>query len=201
MSSDVVGLILAGGEGRRMGYLNKGLITLGETPLIAHVIERLSPQVETIYISANEDLKQYAQWGYDVIEDDPRWRGKGPLAGIASILSRLDDDTILQVVSCDGPLIPRDLVEKLANVRRDALNPVRIVYPKTPIQAHYLYLQGQVRDLKLIYSLLEADDLRIRALLNTLSAKAVEFSDEGAFINCNSPQDIVRLEEDVYEKL
>ncbi len=201
MGSDVVGLILAGGEGRRMGYINKGLVALAERPLIEHVIARFSPQVSELYISANEDLVRYAQFGYEVIQDDERWRGKGPMAGIATILSRLSDDTVLQVVSCDGPMIPPDLVERLAIVRSNVEKPVRIVYPETPEQAHYLYLQGKVGDLKRVYNLLAADNLRIRALLTALSAQEVAFSDEHAFVNCNSPQDIVRLEEDMYEKL
>lgn len=197
----IVGLVLAGGEGRRMNYQNKGLVNLQGKMLIERVIERLAPQVDRIYISANDDVDDYAALGYEVVTDAKEWQGKGPLAGIATLLPQLSEETIVQVVSCDGPLIPIDLVEKLAKVRKDPDNPVRIAYPKTAVREHYLYLQGQVRDLKQVYDCLERDDLRIRALLSALSAYAVLFDDEQAFVNCNSPQDIVRLEEDSYEKL
>ena len=60
MGSDVVGLILAGGEGRRMGYINKGLVALAARPLIEHVIARFSPQVSELYISANEVMLSLA---------------------------------------------------------------------------------------------------------------------------------------------
>lgn len=197
----IIGLVLAGGEGRRMNYQNKGLVNLQGKMLIEHVLKRLSPQVDKIYISANDDLPSYRALGYDVVTDEAQWQGKGPLAGIATLLRQLPEDAVVQVVSCDGPLIPEDLVEKLAKARKDPDNPVRIVYPKTGTREHYLYLQGQVSDLQQVYDCLERDDLRIRALLSALSAHAVLFADEHVFVNCNSPQDIVRLEEDSYEKL
>lgn len=184
-----------------MGYINKGLVQYKGAPLIAHVVARLLPQASSVYISANEDLEKYAAFGCEVIQDAPQWRGKGPLAGIASVLEHLSDETILQVVSCDGPLIPKDLVAVLQAARNKLDGTKRIVYPKTAEREHYLYLQGEVKELKQIYALLAQDDLRIRALLQALSAVAVEFDDERAFVNCNSPQDIERLEEENHEKL
>lgn len=195
--SKVIGIILAGGEGRRMEYQNKGLISLAGKAMIAHVIARISPQVDLLYISANEDLEQYAAFQLPVIQDEPQWRGDGPLAGIASILKNLAEDDVVQVVSCDGPMIPDNLVVRLSAARIDA----KVVYPKTKDREHYLYLQGKVRDLRIIESVLAAKDLRIRALLAKLNAKAVSFEDEAAFLNCNHPEDVQRLEEIIDEKL
>jgi len=42
---DVTGLVLAGGMGRRMGGVDKGLVLLDGRPMVAHVIERLTKQV------------------------------------------------------------------------------------------------------------------------------------------------------------
>jgi molybdenum cofactor guanylyltransferase len=52
---DVTGIVLAGGLGRRMGGVDKGLVELDGRPMVAHVIERLSPQVGTIVINANQN--------------------------------------------------------------------------------------------------------------------------------------------------
>ena len=59
-------MILAGGQGRRMGGVNKGLKLLRGKPLIAWVIERFSPQVDELLINANQDFDRYAQLGYRV---------------------------------------------------------------------------------------------------------------------------------------
>lgn len=193
----VVGIILAGGEGRRMGYQNKGLVPLAGKPMIVHVIERMRHQVDALYISANDDLEQYEAFHLPVIVDELRWRDQGPLAGIASVLKHLSGNDIVQVVSCDGPMIPDNLVAVLAASREAG----EVVYPETKNRGHYLYLQGKVADLKEIESVLEAKDLRIRALLAKLQAKAVLFTDEEAFLNCNHLEDIQRLEEIIDEKL
>lgn len=195
--SKVVGIILAGGEGRRMGYHNKGLLPLAGKPMIAHVIEKIAPQVDRLYISANDDLEQYGIFNLPIIPDEIAWQGNGPLAGIASVLKHLSDDDIVQVVSCDGPMIPDNLVA-LLGVERMA---EKVVYPETQDRGHYLYLQGKVADLRAIESLLEAKDLRIRALLAKLQAKAVLFTEEDVFLNCNYPEDIQRLEEIIDEEL
>lgn len=195
--SKVIGIILAGGEGRRMAYRNKGLMPLAGKAMIAHVIARILPQVDALYISANEDLEQYAIFQLPVIQDMPQWRGKGPLAGVASVLKELSDDDVIQVVSCDGPMIPDNLVALLSAARKDA----KMVYPTTKDREHYLYFQGKVGDLREIESILVANDLRMRTFLAKLGAKAVYFEDEMAFLNCNHPEDIQRLEEIIDEEL
>lgn len=204
MAQKVVGLILAGGEGRRMGYQNKGLLPLQGRRLVEHVVARIAPQVDQLYLSANRDLTCYESLGLPIITDEPQWEGMGPLAGIASLLPYLEADQQVQIVSCDGPLIPVDLVEKLAKAlarlqREDAM--IKAVYPVTDQREHYIYLQALAKDLEVVLPLLEKGDLRIRALLKKLSAAPIYFDEERAFINCNRPQDLEALERNCDEKL
>ncbi|WP_051396205.1 molybdenum cofactor guanylyltransferase MobA [Ignatzschineria larvae DSM 13226] len=194
-ASRMIGLILAGGEGRRMGYRNKGLVSLEGKPLVAYVIDRLQPQVDQLYLSANNDIAMYEAFGLPVIQDLSKWRGKGPLAGIASLLPHLKATDCLQVVSCDGPFIPTDLVATLQRAREESSNGVKTTYATTAERGHYLYLQGMVADLQCIEALLETDQLRIRALLESVEAQPVRFQSETAFLNCNSIDDIHKLEE------
>lgn len=195
-ASRMIGLILAGGEGRRMGYCNKGLVSLEGKPLVAHVIDRLQPQVDQLYLSANSDIAMYEAFGLPVVQDLSKWRGKGPLAGIASLLPHLKATDCLQVVSCDGPFIPTDLVATLQRAREESIDGVvKVAYATTAERGHYLYLQGKVADLQCIEALLAADQLRIRALLESVEAKPVLFQSETAFLNCNSIDDIHKLEE------
>jgi molybdenum cofactor guanylyltransferase len=66
----ITGLILAGGQGSRMGGVDKGLEPLQGRALVEHAIERLRPQVGTIAISANRNVDQYARYGFPVFTDD-----------------------------------------------------------------------------------------------------------------------------------
>ena len=59
----ITGLILAGGMGRRMDSRDKGLVEFRGKPMVAHVIERLAPQVDSLIINANRSLAEYGAFG------------------------------------------------------------------------------------------------------------------------------------------
>ena len=68
--ADITGIVLAGGMGRRMGGVDKGLVELDGRPMVAHVLDRLSPQVGALVINANQNRDRYAAFGDPVIADD-----------------------------------------------------------------------------------------------------------------------------------
>ena len=78
--SRITGVVLAGGQGSRMGGVDKGLVPFRGRPLVEHVIERLRPQVDTILINANRNPEAYAAFGHPVISDEIEGFA-GPLAG------------------------------------------------------------------------------------------------------------------------
>ena len=79
----IFGVILAGGQGQRMGGVDKALVPLAGAPLLAHVIARLEPQVERLALSAKGDAARFARFGLPVLPDGP---GAGPLAGVLAAL-------------------------------------------------------------------------------------------------------------------
>lgn len=107
----LTGMILAGGKARRMGGQDKGLIPYQGRPLIAHVLERLEPQVQAVLINANRSHDQYAQFGHPVIADAEDGF-LGPLAGILAGL-RAAQTELLLCVPCDSPETGPDLAAKL----------------------------------------------------------------------------------------
>ena len=110
----VAGLILAGGEGRRMLGQDKGLVLFQGKPLVQHVIERIAPQVDVLYLSANRNIGQYQQLNYPLIEDLSEFKGMGPLAGLASIEPQLPADiTHVQLSACDNPFLAGTMVQNL----------------------------------------------------------------------------------------
>jgi molybdopterin-guanine dinucleotide biosynthesis protein A len=100
-SSDITGLILAGGRGSRMGGVDKGLQSHRGTTLVQHTLERLRPQVGSVMINANRNLDVYATLGApvrpDALADFP-----GPLAGMLAGLEHCDT-AWLATVPCAAP--------------------------------------------------------------------------------------------------
>ena len=86
----ITGLVLAGGMGRRMGGVDKGLVPFQDKPLVAHVIERFRPQVDGILVNANREIATYEKFGYPVVPDAIGGFA-GPLAGLHSGMTAATD--------------------------------------------------------------------------------------------------------------
>lgn len=110
---DVTGLVLAGGRGRRMGGLDKGLQPCGDATLVERVLARLQPQVGTLAISANRHLDRYSALGLPVWTDLDGAADQGPLSGLLAGLTHATTPWLL-TVPCDGPALPLDLLARLA---------------------------------------------------------------------------------------
>jgi molybdopterin-guanine dinucleotide biosynthesis protein A len=106
----ITGLVLAGGRGRRMGGIDKGLQPWRGQPLVDHAIARLAPQVSAVMISANRNIEAYGERGCAVVADEAQ-DYQGPLGGILAGL-RAVRTPWLAIVPCDAPLLPADLVAR-----------------------------------------------------------------------------------------
>lgn len=116
-----LGLVLAGGQARRMGGGDKALIEIGGITILDRVLAVLSAQCTGIIINANGDPSRFADTGVPVVPDDiPGY--PGPLAGILAGLDWLaaQENGVEWIVSVPGdcPFLPDDLVEKLHGARR-----------------------------------------------------------------------------------
>ena len=117
--SGISSIILAGGRATRMSGVDKGLIQLQNQPFIQHVINRIQPQVDEIFINANREIVQYEAFGYDVLQDENQ-DFAGPLAGILLGLKHAKHELVLSV-PCDSPLLPLDLVARLYSGMAESL--------------------------------------------------------------------------------
>ena len=115
LADKVVGLLLAGGQARRMGGGDKCLMNFGEGTLLAHIARRLEPQVEVCVLNANGDPQRFSSFRFPVIADSVEGFA-GPLAGILSgmIWARTNRPELQWVVSIatDTPFFPDDLVHR-----------------------------------------------------------------------------------------
>ncbi|RUW07961.1 NTP transferase domain-containing protein, partial [Mesorhizobium sp. M1A.F.Ca.IN.020.03.1.1] len=92
MDRSVAGIILAGGQSRRMGGGDKTLLSLGKVRLIEHVAARLTLQVATLVLNANGDPARFAGTNLPVLADTIEGHA-GPLAGILTGLEWAAADT------------------------------------------------------------------------------------------------------------
>jgi len=203
MPNRLAGVILAGGKSSRMGEVPKALITLGDKPLIAHVMHRLQPQVSSLFLSGagrNSDLESF---GLAVVPDLlPCYRG--PLTGLYSALQHLADKDMankdladdarpdaLVLCPCDAPFIPQDLVEKLVSAAGGEPGPVVVVSYQGTLQPTFSLWQHHhlpaIRD-----AVVNRGDGGLKHILKSLPYTIVEWvsAEPPPFYNVNTPEEL-----------
>jgi molybdopterin-guanine dinucleotide biosynthesis protein A len=181
--NEVTGIVLAGGQGRRMGGVDKGLVPLDDRPLIVHVLERLAPQVGDVIINANQNIERYRAFGYRVVTDAVGGFA-GPLAGLQAGLTDAATPYVV-TAPCDSPFLPPDLVARLcAALVRDG---AQLAVAKTFEQSHPVFALVQRDVLPHLASFLDNGGRKIDAWYATLAVTEVPFDDEAdAFRNINT---------------
>ncbi len=188
----VTGLILAGGRSSRMNGNDKGLLRLLDRPMIEHVINRLSPQVDNILISANRFIEQYQQYGYKVLLDEFD-DFRGPLAGMSQGLTNSESEYLL-TVPCDGPLLPADLAQRMLDTALKHQVRIVLAFDGQYKQPTYNLIHHSLLDD--IKHSLQCNEHKLGKWLMDHGALKVDFSDQKkAFINVNTPNDLATLAE------
>ena len=134
---DITGVLLAGGQSRRMGGGDKGLLSFGKDTMLGHVIERLAGQVGRLVLNANGDPARFADFGLPVVGDTIKGN-VGPLAGVLAGMHWARQHTpnarYIATASTDAPFLPLDLVEKLYEMA--AVNPGGIAIARSGGHLH-----------------------------------------------------------------
>lgn len=190
----VSGVVLAGGLGRRMSAdgepLDKGLRPFLGRPMIAHVIERLEPQVAELIVNANRALDRYRALGHRVVSDSVSGFA-GPLAGLHAGLQATRTPWVV-TAPCDSPFLPLDLVERLAAAASRAGSVIAVA--RTGAQPHPVFALVARDVLPGLTRFLESGQRKIDAWYASLATVEVDFDDERAFENINTPDDLARLQ-------
>ena len=191
MNAGITGVILAGGQGRRMGTVDKGLRAFRGQAMAAWVIERFAPQVDEVLINANQNLDVYAQFGYRVIPDEIGGFA-GPLAGLQRGLNEASHP-LVATSPCDTPFLPADLVARLhAALEADA---AQLAVARTGDQPHPVFCVCRRDVLPHLTAFLQQGGRKIDAWYATLKVVEVAFDDQpDAFSNINTPSELSAFE-------
>ncbi|UUX50533.1 molybdenum cofactor guanylyltransferase MobA [Nisaea acidiphila] len=195
---DIVGVLLAGGQSRRMGGGDKSLRMLAGRPILSHVIERVRGQVGTMVLNANGDPSRFSDFGLPVVADVIPGH-QGPLAGVLTGMMWakehvLDAEWILTVAT-DAPFVPEDIAGRLtAAIEAEGADlacaesggrnhPVIGLWP--------VRLAGNLRS-----AVLDQEIRKVDRWTANFRLSVVHFADEPTdpFFNINHPDDIQRAE-------
>jgi molybdopterin-guanine dinucleotide biosynthesis protein A len=187
----IAGVILAGGRATRMGGGDKGLLALGDRPILAHVIERLAPQVGRLALNANGDPARFAAFGLPVLPDGvPGF--PGPLAGVLAGLDWAVTEGAEAIVTAaaDTPFFPRDLAARLA--RAAAAEGAPLAMAVTGPDRHPTFGLWPVALRENLRAALENGLRKVIAWTEPHGCARVEFGDPDAFFNVNTPEELTR---------
>jgi molybdenum cofactor guanylyltransferase len=196
LTPPILGLILAGGLGRRMGGVDKPLLPLGGEPLLARIAARLRPQCPAgVALSANGDPARFRGIFDGPVLPDSLPGRPGPLAGILAGLEHAADRpgvTHLLSVPGDTPFLPGDLAARLTESRGTSA----IAVAASGGREHYTAALWPLDLRDDLQAWLEAGERRVGAFIARHGAAVVEWPTEPVdpFLNLNAPEDLLRAE-------
>jgi molybdopterin-guanine dinucleotide biosynthesis protein A len=193
-STEISGLILAGGRGTRMGGIDKGLQAHLGVPLAQHALERLRPQVAALMLNANRNLAAYQAMGVPVWPDEmPDF--PGPLAGMLAGLTHCRTGYLV-TVPCDSPNFPTDLVARLAHGLRDAAAELATAYTREAgelrAQPVFCLMKTTLRDR--LRAFIESGERKTGLFAAQNRGAKIIFDDAAAFANANTLRELAELQ-------
>ena len=193
---DITGVILCGGQGSRMGGVDKGLQLYRRIPLAMHAMLRLSPQVGQVMINANRNLAAYEAMGVPVWPD-PLADYPGPLAGWLTGLKHCNTPYLL-TVPCDTPRFPADLSARLAEALwregAEIAMAATVEHGRPQLQPVFCLVNALLLDSLAAY--LKSGERKIDRWTAQHRCATVVFENTGAFVNVNTLAELQALHGD-----
>jgi molybdopterin-guanine dinucleotide biosynthesis protein A len=184
-------VILAGGQGRRLGTLAKGLVVLGGATVLDRIVARLAPQTSTVLLNLAPGDTRYDGVDLPRLPDTPEFVGAGPLAGLLAALdwAQAQGHARIVTVPVDTPFLPGNLLARLKRGLADA----DATYAASNGRRHpvvALWTSGLAPQLRQLMADLELR--RMKDWLAMIRAREVVFDHEPVdpFFNVNTPEDL-----------
>jgi molybdopterin-guanine dinucleotide biosynthesis protein A len=196
--AEIVGVVLAGGQSRRMGGGDKCLRLLGGKSLLARIVARVRPQVGRLVLNANGDPARFAAYGLPVAADTVAGFA-GPLAGVLAGLEwaagNVREAHWVATFAGDAPFVPLDCVARLlAAVEADAADLACAASGGRDNPVCGLWPVGLAGDLR--RALVEEDVRKVDVWTARHRLARAEFADwpVDPFFNLNTPEDFATAE-------
>ena len=183
---DITGVVLCGGDGERFGGGLKPLAHFHGRPLLAHVLQRLAPQVSRVLLSAGRHGEAFAAFGCETISDS--CAGAGPLGGLVSALPAVRTPWLF-LCPADAPRFPKDLVRRLAaDAERRG-----VAVPHDGERRQNLFLLIRMDQAEALADFFEDGGRALHRWLDARGIDSTDLSDHaGSFLNVNAPSDLTQ---------
>lgn len=190
----ILGVLLAGGQARRMGGGDKPLLRLDGKSILAHVIARLASQCAALALNANGDPARFAAFGLPVIADDVA-DFAGPLAGVLAGMdyaaATSPDVTAILTAPADTPFLPPDLAARLNAAKRDARASIAVATSGGRTHHAVALWDIALRD-ALRHALRGEGERKVSTFIGRFPSVAVDWptTPHDPFFNVNRPEDL-----------
>jgi molybdopterin-guanine dinucleotide biosynthesis protein A len=192
-SFSISGVVLAGGQARRMGGGDKGLIDFAGKPLIQYALAALRPVADDIIINANRNQDKYREFGCPVVAD-PNRSFDGPLSGILSAMTRSQADYLL-TLPCDCPLIDSAILKRMVAAMETEPSDCLVADDGERLHPVVLLLDRRLEHDLSAY--LDSGERKIDRWFMRHRWRGIDFSDRpGVFRNINTPEELAALEQE-----
>jgi molybdopterin-guanine dinucleotide biosynthesis protein A len=190
----LIGLVLAGGESKRMEQ-NKSLIAYHGKPHWIHLFHLLEKKCESCYISTSVK-NAYLYESKPVIIDT--LSGYGPISGIISALLKNKNNAIL-VVACDLPLLDEETLDQLLNERDASKMGTTFLNPDSNYLEPLITIY-EPKALQIMLSMLAQGYTCPRKMLMQNDVKILKPKNSSALKNINYPQEKEEIMETLRKK-
>lgn len=183
----ITGVILAGGQARRMNYQDKGLQLFQNQMLISYSLNAIRPLVDDVIINANRNVETYQTFGVPVISDlTPDF--SGALAGILAIMNYSKADLLL-VIPCDAPFIQTKQLQQLLSNHQNSTAQISVACTGEQIHSVFLVIETNLKvSLK---NFLAQGERKIRKFLEQHNTNYVDFDENASgFENINTFEEL-----------
>jgi molybdopterin-guanine dinucleotide biosynthesis protein A len=189
----VTGVILAGGQARRMNNQDKGLVNFKGRPMISYAIAAMMPVANQLIINANRNRERYQQFGLPVVADQTD-TFDGPLAGVLTAMIYADAD-VLVVMPCDSPLVTAEHLRKLLSTRAEQGADVAVACDGERLHPVFMAIRTTLKSSLEAY--LAGGQRKLDLWLEQQNMVKADFSDTpGIFVNINTMTELSALEAD-----
>jgi molybdopterin-guanine dinucleotide biosynthesis protein A len=186
----VTGVILAGGQARRMNYQDKGLQLFRRQPLISYSFNALRPIVDDLIINANRNVEVYETFGVPVISDlTPDF--SGALAGILAAMN-YSKANLLLVVPCDAPFITTIQLQHLLSEHQKSGAEISVACAGAQIHSVFLVIKTNLKTSLETY--LAQGERKVRNWFELHKTHYVDFGENASgFENINTLEELITI--------
>jgi len=143
-SNVITGVIIAGGQGSRVGFQQKALLPYHGEPILKPILALLSSQVHTVWVNTNVEIERYQAFSEQLFADE--YQGcLGPLAGMHAAGQYIQTDWAV-LVPCDNPNLPNDFGSRTINAYQNQPNPIVVVNDGVRLQPLYMMMHRSMEE-------------------------------------------------------